>query len=367
MFTSTSFPAFTGCALFLAFAVLPAAQAAPRVERLDLPRTGGEASLTQAQDVSDTGTVVAGYRFQLAESGMRQTAFRWTAHDGLQSLPALPGGGTTGAQAVSADGSVIVGFSDGQDHSGRGFRSHAVRWNARGAAHDLGALAGGDDTAATGVSSHGVVIVGYGKDHRGQRRALLWRDGMPAMDLGTLGGLAAIATDVSRDGDTAVGGARDASGRTRAFLWVRAHGMRDLGALADKDHAMALAVSASGDAVVGYCAEAIQEWGASNMAELKGFIWLRATGSMREIVNNLGGTWTQPLGVADGGSVVVGVAQDARGDTHAFRWTPTEGMRVESTLPQALRMQYARGLSSDGRFSVGRLAHDNGAFRADWR
>src|SRR5262245_56570228 len=76
----------------------------------------------------------------------------------LQSLGDLPGGGFySRANAVSADGSVVVGNSD----SGKGQFGEAFRWTAAGGMVGLGDLPGGDFYSdATGVSADGSVVVG---------------------------------------------------------------------------------------------------------------------------------------------------------------------------------------------------------------
>lgn len=51
-------------------------------------------------------------------------AFRWTETGGMQGLPCLPGDNVSSANAISADGSTIVGYSDSPAGQWR-----AVRWN----------------------------------------------------------------------------------------------------------------------------------------------------------------------------------------------------------------------------------------------
>jgi probable HAF family extracellular repeat protein len=58
-------------------------------------------------------------------------AFRWTASGGMQDLGTL-GSGYSAAYGVSAEGSVVVGVSDG----------YAFRWTAAGGMQDLGTLGG---------------------------------------------------------------------------------------------------------------------------------------------------------------------------------------------------------------------------------
>jgi probable HAF family extracellular repeat protein len=348
------------------------AQAAPRIDHIGHPPGFSFVLITQAQDISAAGDVVAGYSFSIDDTRahkmiMRQIAFRWTPREGMRPLPYLPGGYLAAAQAVSADGHVLVGFSNGKTAEGHTFQSHATRWSASDGVRDLGTLPGGKMSAASGVAANGDSIAGYGNNRQGRQRALLWRHNMPPEDLGTLGGLKSTALDISRDGRYVVGAAHDAMGRSRAFIWDAVGGMRDIGSLPGMPAAQAIAISDQGDVVVGHCAHAIDNWAMDSSAEKRGFIWYRASGRMQELVNTIGGVMTQPLGVADNGQSVVGVATDAHDVAHAFRWTPTQGMTIETALAEPRRMEFARSVSSDGRYSVGRLAQDDSAFRAEWR
>lgn len=344
------------------------AHAVPHVENLGtLP--GPRSSLTtEAQGISDDGNVAAGYSlvFDQRTSRAKQFAFRWSQQEGMRPLPYLAGGGgTASAQSVSADGRVIVGMSDGHAAQASRFWSHATRWRQGEQPYDLGTLPGADESAAFGVSSDGEYIVGYSKNRYDALRAVRWQNNSPPLDLGTLGGERSLANAISRNGNAIVGVAENAAQRPRAFLWSASTGMKDLGTLPGAAASLATAVSANGNAIVGFSADQIDSWLNPQETVLRGFLWQRSAGRMQEIANTLGGTSTLPLGVADDGRSVVGIALDAHGEPHAFRWTPENGMTAETALPSMLQMHFAKGLSADGRFSVGGLA--DGAFRADWR
>ncbi|MBV8046735.1 MAG: hypothetical protein JO171_06265 [Paludibacterium sp.] len=362
---------FARAALAASLLAAPA-HAAPRIENLGHLPAGAAEQTTQAQDISDNGEVVVGFSLTVEDVSQiqataRQSAFRWVRRQGMRALPHLPGGGRAAtALAVSDNGRIVVGASDGLA-AGEPFLMHATRWNDGMTPRDLGTLPGANESAATSLSGDGEHIAGYSRNRQGQLRAVRWHRDGPPQELGTLGGEESFATDMSQDGGYVVGGAHNAAHRSRAFVWSAARGMVDLGSLPGSADAQATAVSANGDVVVGCSADQIEDWSDPNADVLKGFIWHRANGRMQEIVNTLGGTTTLPLGVANGGTSVIGIAQDAHGVTHAFRWTPELGMLVEQVLPANLRMGYAKGLSSDGRFSAGRLQQGDTAFRAVWR
>jgi probable HAF family extracellular repeat protein len=139
----------------------------------------------------------------------------WSQQPSLRWLGTL-GGGKSRAYGVSADGAVVVGWSNGR----------AFRWTAAGGMQDLGTL-GGCCSVAYGVSADGSVVVGEARNAAGQLRAFRWQNGV-MQNLGTLGGDWSEARGVSADGSVVVGGAENAAGQRRAFRWTAAGGMEDL-------------------------------------------------------------------------------------------------------------------------------------------
>jgi probable HAF family extracellular repeat protein len=139
----------------------------------------------------------------------------------MQDLGTL-GGNYSGADAVSADGSVVVGSA--QNAAGKW---RAFRWTAARGMQNLGTL-GGDESWAYGVSADGSVVVGWAYNAAWQRRAFRWTASGGMQDLGTLGGDGGWANAVSADGSVVVGWAYNAAGQKRAFRWTAAGGMEDL-------------------------------------------------------------------------------------------------------------------------------------------
>ena len=160
----------------------------------------------------------------------------------MENLGTLIGGSYSYAQGVSADGSVVVGYSN-NGSSGRAFR-----WTSAGM-ENLGTLIGGSYSEARGVSADGSVVVGT-SDNGSQQRAFRWTSaGME--NLGTLpGGTYSVAKGVSADGSVVVGYSDTTIG-IRAFRWTSA-GMENLGTLPGGTYSVAEGVSANGSVIVGY-------------------------------------------------------------------------------------------------------------------
>lgn len=124
---------------------------------------------------------------------------------------------------VSDDGSVVVGSS------GFDLTYHAFLWNTNIGMVGLGYP--NEDSVAAAVSADGSVVVGYhgsGTDPPyflpfGDWNAFRWEAGVGSSDLGNLPG--AFALDVSSDGSVVVGGwVSDVCGlgvaTFRAFHWT---------------------------------------------------------------------------------------------------------------------------------------------------
>ena len=122
----------------------------------DLP--GGDFG-SGAYAVSADSSVVVGS----SKSASGYEAFRWTQGSGMVGLGDLPGGNfNSEARGVSADGSVVVGFSTPTSST------EAFQWTQGSGMVDLGDLPGGDiESFASAVSADGSVVVGHSDSYSG--------------------------------------------------------------------------------------------------------------------------------------------------------------------------------------------------------
>jgi probable HAF family extracellular repeat protein len=165
--------------------------------------------------VNADGTVVVGTG-TLFTPPFPTLAFRWTATSGIRVLGFLPGGNFSEANGVNADGTVVVGGSNGQ----------AFRW-VNGTLTGLGFLPGGNFSEARGVNADGTVVVGGGTPFSGE--AFRWTAATGMVGLGFLpGGFRSLAFGVNADGKVVVGEAIDASGAFQAFRWTAATRMQSV-------------------------------------------------------------------------------------------------------------------------------------------
>jgi probable HAF family extracellular repeat protein len=188
----------------------------------------------------------------------------------------------------------------------------------------------GLQTAATGISTDGSTVVGWGALRTGgtnQVHAILWGAGGNATDLGTIGGIvgSSQATATNQNGAVVVGES-NYNGSTNptdvhAFRWTAAGGMSDLGTIGNiTGVSQALAVNADGSIVVG--------WSQTATSPGHAFVW-SGSGGMQDLntmlanagVNMNGITLISAHGVSADGSFVVGdetLTALGNNTTHAF-------------------------------------------------
>jgi probable HAF family extracellular repeat protein len=301
---------------------------------------GGTSSYARA--ISADGTTIVGD----SDSAEGSRAFRWTAAGGMEDLGVLASGQVSVAYDVNPDGSVVVGQSG----------SRAFRWTAAEGMVDIGSL--GTFAVAHGVSSNGSVVVGSVGPYPARAHPAIWSDS-GIEDLGLLpGGTLARALDVSADGSVVVGyGDSDVSHRYRGFRWTRELGLEDIGALPRGFGAIAKAVTPDGSVIVG---EAVIFGGAP-----RAFRWTAEQG-----IQNLGvlpNSWGSTAeGVSADGLRIVGTCV-----TRAVVWQPSSGM---VDLNQVLQergiernggtLKWGVGVSGDGRTFTGYGSHGGRSFEA---
>jgi probable HAF family extracellular repeat protein len=266
-----------------------------------------------ANGVSADGSVVVGWS---TADGYGREAFRWTSDGGIVGLGHLPGGSIRSeAKGVSADGSVIVGWGSVSDSLSR----EAFRWTAGGGMVALGFLPGGSYSEANDVSADGSVITGHSG---GTGEAFRWTSDGGMVGLGGLasedqGGSAAVG--VSANGSVIVGRSASLPSGIEAFRWSSDGGMVGLCDLPGGDFfSGATGVSGDGSVVVG--------WDYSDSLSLSGYEAFRWTagGGMVGLGHLFSGETGEPTGVSADGSVIVGYSLSS--DYEAFRWTSDGGM-----------------------------------------
>jgi len=151
-----------------------------------------------ASAISADGSVIAGYSYQ---NNDRSVIFKYVDGEmtnlGFVTLNNASYGGDV--RAISYDGSTITGVYDLGVWEGGSFKYDAVNGFV-----DLGDL-GGNSTTVRDISATGKIIVGDSRDANNRTRAFKYTSETGIIDLGTLGGNNAIATSITPDGRVIVG------------------------------------------------------------------------------------------------------------------------------------------------------------------
>jgi probable HAF family extracellular repeat protein len=303
----------------------------------DLP---GGSFQSYATRVSADGSTVLGESI----SGLGTQAVRWRG--GV--LTALMGPAPSSTYASTPDGNICVGFAN----QGSGI---PTKWDASGTPQILGRLPCGTNGSAIAISADGSVVVGYTNSCNAPAyNAFRWTQASGMTSLGDLlgGPFASVARDVSADGKVVIGVGATAGGN-QAWRWTADTGMLPLpflpGGLSDSD---ASGVSRDGTVIVGSSAvpqgrEAFRwtaETGAIGLGDLAG-------GSFSSVANS----------ASDDGRVIVGQGSGPNG-MRAMVWDVQRGMRELAaamfvdfglTLPSGWILTTASGISADGSTIVG--------------
>ena len=290
----------------------------------DLP---GGGFWSQVNAMSADGSTVVG----TSDAGaFNQNAFRWTRQGGMEDL------GTWWASGVSADGSVIGGLG----------RPSVYRWT--GAAGTVEIARG--DFGDVPVSDDGSVLAGPS----GTLDVFRWTQETGPVNIPPLHpGRRGLTADLSGDGTTIVGSWQTARG-DEAFRWTAAEGTRGLGHFRNGSNSSATGASADGSVVVGFSND--EQTGMFYEA----FRWTAATGLVGLGDLRGGLVDSRAFDVSDDGFVVVGASNTGR-DGEAFVWTSAHGMRnlASSLIAQGAHLgewrslNWANAVSADGTVVAG--------------
>ncbi|SHK43601.1 hypothetical protein [Rhodothermus profundi] len=258
-------------------------------------------------------------------------------------LGVLPGGAESHGYDVSDNGVVVgsVTFPPMGD-------TRAFRWTAQQGMHEF--LSDTPVSEAMAISRDGLIIVGGGNlKQLPEPHAFRWVEGQGAEDLGTLGGTISYAYGISPQGMVVVGKAANVQGQGRAVLWdlnAAPLAPRDLGTLGggwSEAQAVVVLTNPADMVVVG--------WAETASGDYHAFRWTSSSG-MQDL-GTLGGDWSEARSLSDDGQVVVGFARNASNRIRAFIWTPQGGMQDLGVLPGYDVSSMAQDVTADGSVVVG--------------
>lgn len=235
------------------------------------------------------------------------SAFFWTEHGGMRSLPPPPGGGSSLAVAIN-DSDDVVGYVI---ISANGY---AAFWPKGGGLELVGQII----SSASGINDRGEVI--GTQSANGAEHAFVWSKATGKRDLYTpLRSYFTIPTGINHSGDICGITEDTATYLEHSLLWAQT-GTIDLGTLPGGTFSYATAIN-NLDEVVGY--------GDSGTTYYEGYLWNGASG-MQDL-GSLDGSGSIALAVNDL-SQVVGYAPLISIGSHAFVWSKDAGIQDLNNL-----------------------------------
>ncbi len=288
--------------------------------------------------LSSDGAYAAGVTDNFGTGNLR--AIRWSPNGGLEFLDDLGMGGNSWANAINADGTVIVGKV-----ADTSYNAFAFRWVEGSGMTNLGLLPGGTYSQAFMVSSDGSVVVGDGDDTFGQQ---LWRWNGGALTKITNFSASefANATAMTPDGNSVVYNEIGGLWPTNTYIirvWNSVHGTRTLDNLPGSvatDIYFARAISADGTIVVGEGTTSTEmeavRWVGNNSAPEKLIDMLAAAGVDTSAYVNI----YNAISISADGQVILAEAESADPGSSAYRLVlitqnglTTPGDTLESLQP----------------------------------
>lgn len=335
-----------------------------------------DGSRSVALSVSENGQVVAGYGYN-ADRFLE--AARWTADDGMVGLGFLNADTpirVSIASGISDDGNIIVGSS----RYGYWWDDvEAFRWTPVEGMVGIGWIEEPTGFAyqsqAGGVSADGQMIVGFSGQLFGPSAPFLWTEVDGFLNLGELPGGQPVgrAVGLSSDGSV-IAGTGQRRWERRAFVWTEALGISSIGVLPLYIDSDARAISADGNAVVGYC---------DGEEYSEAFRWMQQRGMIGLGFLSASDTYSDATSTDADGEIVVGGSGGRSGDA-AFIWTEERGMmNLQDVLVNEIGLDltgwtltWANDITAHNRTIVGEgrnpggqiegwIAHLGSAFQAE--
>lgn len=234
----------------------------------------------------------------------------WTNHGGL--VPSGWDGHVSSTWGMTPDGNTIVGL--GWLTAGS---AHAVKWTAASGVTDLGSIVPNRSSRANAINADGSVIVGWQDQDNGTRSGAQWINGVESFITDANGNYVGEAGDVSEDGTTIIG-----SAMPNPYVWNSTTGLTYI--THPNSSAFfrggATGISADGKKVVGF----FRAFAAPPMSG-EGFIWTSAGGRINLNdyavglgINTQGVNMALPLAISQDGKRIAGVGTNASNQIVAF-------------------------------------------------
>lgn len=293
---------------------------------------------TRAQGISADGRVVSGMSTNAA--GLA-SGWSWTRETGLTTIPSAGLMPTTNSFGISGDGTWMVGETGGSRQENP---KSAYRYNRlTGEFQNLGGLSGSVRSRALDASADGSVVVGY-SDLGPSALNVAWR-WTPEGGMQTFENLFGLSTAhaVSADGNTIVGVVQ--GDNTRPWVWRAGVGVQQLPRVSEFG-SHAYGVNSTGDLIVGDDGGEGVLW-RNGVRESLGF--LPNTSCIAHAISDDGSVIVGQIFGTSSPRTTAGIWQRDRGWLRLSEYLAEIGVNV----PSNVTLTSATNISSDGRTIVG--------------
>ncbi|KMQ67548.1 secretion protein [Chryseobacterium sp. FH2] len=234
----------------------------------------------------------------------------WTNQGGL--VPTGWDGSVSSTWGMTSDGNTVVGLG-----WLTAANAHAVKWSSATGVIDLGSIIPGRSSRANAVNADGTVIVGWQDEADGTRSGARWVNGVESFITDNNGDNVGEAGDVSADGNTIIG-----ASLPEPYVWNSTSGLTYI---THPNSSVffrggATGISDDGGTVIGF----FRSFPGPPMAG-EGFIWTSAGGRVNLNdyatglgINTQGVTMSLPLAISGDGKKIAGVGTNASGQIVGF-------------------------------------------------
>lgn len=330
-----------------------------------LESASGEVTFGTASAISSDGRWVVGDgSFGVDSDPHLAIVWDFNSASATRTLAPPPGNERAYAFDVSADGKLVVGMSQIQV----GLERSAIAWAVGAEPQFLPPVAfDAIESGAEAISANGEVVVGWSYSEARHFEPTVWINGFGAINLNDLNGSneTGYAISVSDDGQVIVG----LSGQN-PVIWRLDGTRRDLAFPAGDTNAQAEAVSSNGEFIAGLGVRDFHDPGDGQPYSRSQLVRWSTEGDVMALGNLSGSNAIEPTAISANGRIICGMSISADGYGDAFIWRPNDGIQLlrdvlvnEYRLGDELagwRLESVTDMTSDGKRFVGAAVDDQG-------
>lgn len=276
----------------------------------------GEYGVSVNSNISEDGSLISMALPNPANANKEEAVLYKVADQSLKflgHLGASSGSDTSSAWGMSSNGKNVVGFSWNTTAKGE-----AVMWKDGGPIVALGSTVATRSSRADAVNADGTVVVGWQDASNGFRQGAIWKNGVQSLLRDNDGNILGAASAVSADGKTVVG-VKDETGE--GYIWNETEGTIFLSSDNPNYITSMSVLSDDGKTALGLSFDPTD-----SILLGEGFIWTKEGGkvNLNDYVTSLGFddldiVFSVPTGISPDGKYIGGIGSNfVQGEAKGF-------------------------------------------------